>query len=139
MSQLIKHNGIVVSIEHTHVRVKIQQAAACATCAGKQLCHSSESKEKMIDVYTDDASRYTVGEQVAVQIRISQGLNAVAVAYGIPLLLLLATLTLVVTLTGNELTGTLASLAVLVAYYLIIYIRRDRITRKFSCTINHLN
>lgn len=139
MAHIIKHNGTVESIEHTHIRVKIRQAAACATCAGKQLCHSAESKEKVIDVYTTDAPSYTAGQQVEVQIRISQGLNAVFMAYGLPLILLLAILTLVITLTGDELAGTLAALSVLAVYYLIIYIRRDTITRKFSCTINHLN
>lgn len=139
MAQIIKHNGTVESIEGTHIRVRILQAAACAGCAGRSLCHSSESKEKHIDVYTSDAASYTVGQQVEVQIKISQGLHAVLLAYGIPLLLLLATLTGVIAITGDELAGTLAALGLLVGYYLIIYIKRDKITRKFSCTINHLN
>ena len=49
MSDIIEHQGTVESIVGSHIRVRIVQTSACATCAAHKFCNSSESKEKMID------------------------------------------------------------------------------------------
>ena len=49
MTNIIKHQGTVEHIEGTHVQVRIIQTSACSSCSAKSLCHSSESKEKLID------------------------------------------------------------------------------------------
>ena len=66
MSDIIQHQGTVESIDGSHIRVRIVQTSACATCVAHKYCNSSESKEKMIDVYTRDAATYQVGQSVNV-------------------------------------------------------------------------
>ena len=51
MKDIIEHQGVIASIEEGHVRVNIVQLAACSGCKARSLCTSSESKEKIIDVY----------------------------------------------------------------------------------------
>ena len=51
MKEIIEHQGVIESIEDAHVRVNIVQMAACSGCKARSLCTSSESKEKIIDVY----------------------------------------------------------------------------------------
>ena len=46
----IKHEGIIEKIGANHCTVRILQASACSSCSARQLCRSSESKEKLIDV-----------------------------------------------------------------------------------------
>lgn len=88
MKDLIKHNGIVHSISGEHVLVKIVQAAACSGCKAKELCSSSESKEKIIDVVDPLAQRYAVGEEVVVCSALTAGKLAVRLAFGIPLIII---------------------------------------------------
>ena len=89
MKDLIKHNGTIQSIEGNHLSVLIVQAAACSGCKAKDMCMSSESKEKTIDVYDPLASRFTVGEEVVVCSALTAGKVAVRLAFGIPLAIIL--------------------------------------------------
>ena len=58
MGQYITHQGRVESINEKHIKVRITQTSACASCEAKKLCNSSESKEKLIDIYADKANNY---------------------------------------------------------------------------------
>ena len=88
MADIIKHRGIVEKVEEAHVVVRIVQTSACAACSAKGLCNASESKEKQIDVYEVNAP-YRVGEEVVLIGTTSMGMRAVALAFGVPLLLLI--------------------------------------------------
>ena len=54
MADVIKHDGVVDSIEGNCIHVRIVQASACAACGAKSLCSAAESKEKIVDVYGDE-------------------------------------------------------------------------------------
>lgn len=140
MSDIIQHSGTVESIDGNHVRVKIVQTSACATCAAHKFCNSSESKEKMIDVYTKDATAYGVGQSVQVLGTTSMGMRAVLWAFGVPFVVLVAVLYASFMLTGgNEPLSALWALGALVVYYLILYMCRDKMTKKFVFTIKSIN
>ena len=64
MSTIITHKGRVKQIDNTRIQVQIMQASACSACEAKSLCHSAESKEKMIEVHTADAADFKVGQEV---------------------------------------------------------------------------
>ena len=136
MSDIIRHTGTVKSIDDRHVRVKIVQTSACAACAAHKYCNSSESKEKIIDVYTKDAATYRVGQTVNVFGTTSMGMRAVLWAFGVPFVVLVAVLYGAILLTGgNEPLSALAAIASLSVYYLILYICRGAMTKKFVFTI----
>ena len=136
MSDIIQHLGTVESIEGSHVRVKIVQTSACATCAAHKFCNSSESKEKMIDVHTKDAASYHVGQSVKVFGTTSMGMRAVLWAFGVPFVVLVMVLYACILLTdGNEPLSALIAMGALAFYYLILYMCRHRMSRKFVFTI----
>ena len=89
MSDSIQHQGTVESIDGMHVRVRIVQTSACATCAAHKLCNSSESKEKIVDIYTKESVNYIVGQTVNVYGTTSMGMRAVLWAFGVPFVVLL--------------------------------------------------
>ena len=62
MANIIKHKGTVENIDGSLYRVRIQQTSACASCSAKGYCSSSDSKEKIIEVY-DSSNSYKVGEE----------------------------------------------------------------------------
>ena len=87
----IKHEGIVENIGADHCTVRILQASACSSCSARQLCRSSESKEKVIEV-KGNYSTLNVGDTVTLVGSVRQGLRASLLAYVVPLILMLASL-----------------------------------------------
>ena len=137
MSDIIQHVGTVESIAGNHVRVRIVQTSACATCAAHKYCNSSESKEKMIDVYTNDAVHYQVGQTVKVLGTTSMGMRAVLWAFGVPFVVLVAVLYATWMVTGgDEPLSALSALASLALYYLILYFCRGKMAKRFVFTIS---
>ena len=135
----IKHLGIVENIQGSHLSVRIVQTSACAACSVKGHCSSADSKDKIIDIIDTAAASYQVGENVMVVGETSMGMQAVALAFIIPLVLLIFTLFLFMALIENELYAALLSLAVLVPYYYILWLNKTRLKQKFSFTIKPIN
>ena len=135
MSDIIKHRGRVESIDGSHIIVRIIQTSACSGCSIKSHCNASESKEKLIDVYEVGAS-YQIGEEVVLCGTTSMGMQAVLLAFGIPLLILLLALAISMHLTNDDaLISSLVGLLSIVPYYLVIYFCKDKLKKTFSFTI----
>ena len=139
MAQNISHNGIVEKINGKHILVRICQTSACSSCVAKKLCNSSESKEKTIDIYCENPSAYTIGEEVIIVGTIGMGMSAVLWAYVIPLLLLIIALSLSIFFIHSEPLSALIAVIVLFIYYLSLYFNRNRLSKKFSFNIKPLN
>lgn len=135
MTNNIKHLGIVENINGSHLKVKIVQTSACASCSAKAHCHVSESKEKTIDVYNRENIPCKIGEQVWIVGTTSMGMKAVLLAFIIPFLIILAALIAALHLTENEVVAALIALGTLIPYYLIIYMCRKRLSRSFVFTL----
>ena len=101
------------------------------------MCNSSESKEKLVDIVSSEAFSYRVGEEVLLTGSVEMGLTAVW-AYGAPLLLLMAVLLATLQVTTDEPLAALMALASLAVYYGVLYLNKNRLTRKFSFTIKHI-
>ncbi len=138
MAQMITHRGTVESVNGKHVSVRITQPAACSACSARRLCNSSENKEKRIDVTCADAASFSKGEEVMLTGNLSLGLQAVLLAYVVPLVLLVAVLFVSIDALGSEPGAALAAIATLAIYYGVLYFVRDKLSRKFSFTIKHI-
>ena len=134
MKETIAHQGVIESVEGRHVKVNILQVAACSGCKARSLCASSESKEKIIDVYEDDAAlKYKIGEQVKVCGALSMGKQAVRLAFGIPVVLIVAwMLVAMVWLKLGELMSVGMLAVLLAAYFYILYLNKDRMAKRFA-------
>ena len=135
----IKHLGIVENIQGSHLSVRIVQTSACAACSVKGHCSSADSKDKIIDIIDTAAASYQVGENVMVVGETSMGMQAVALAFIIPFVLLIFSLFLFMALMENELYSALLSLAILIPYYFILWLNKTRLKQKFSFTIKPIN
>ena len=102
MADIIKHKGIVERIEEGgHIVVRIVQTSACSSCSAKGLCNASESKEKLIDVYDRQVS-CQIGEEVVVCGTTSMGMQAVLLAFGLPLVLMMIALFITMRITDGD-------------------------------------
>ena len=133
--ETIKHDGIVESIDAGKVTVRILQASACSSCSARQLCRSSESKEKLIEVRGDYPTLH-VGDSVTLQGSVRQGLRASLLAYIVPLILMVAALFYGTHLNG-EAAGALAALLVLAIYYGGLYLLRNKLGKQFEFSITN--
>jgi len=131
LSNEVRHDGIVQSIEGDTVKVSIISKAACISCQMNSSCSTSDLSEKIIEVNRYDVN-FTVGESVSVALTETSGLKALFIGYMLPFFILLATLIITMHFTQNEMISGLASLAILVPYYFTLFVLNDFLKRQFS-------
>ncbi len=132
MRNNISHSGVVDSIEEGCVHVRIVQTSACAACKVAGYCNASESKEKVVDVFTADARRYAKGQAVTVVASRDVAGRALLLGFGLPFVVMVAVLVIVLQVTGNELWAASAGILALAPYYGVLYVVRNRIRDKLS-------
>lgn len=135
MADTIKHQGIVESIKGSCLQVRIVQTSACASCSIKGHCTSADAKEKLIDATVSNPASFHVGDHVWVIGRLSMGTMAVLLAFVIPFLLLVVSLFVFMAFWNNELTASLCSLLLLVPYYFVMWLNKERLGKKFFFTV----
>lgn len=135
MSNKISHPGVVDGIEGDCVKVRIVQTSACAACKVAAHCNASESKEKLVDVFGCDTAKYATGQEVVVSASREVANRAILLGFGLPLLLLIGVLLMVLRWTGDEGMAALASLGVLVPYYIVLWLLRDSIRQRVAFRI----
>jgi sigma-E factor negative regulatory protein RseC len=132
--EYVEHQGIVEEILPGQVKVRILSVSACAACHAKDACNASDMEDKVIDVYGYD-DKLSIGERVLLLGKKNQAPLAVMLAYVLPVVLIFLTLIVVVKLTGNEPLAAALSLGVLVPYFLVIHLLKDKLTKTFTFTI----
>ena len=140
MDDKIKHNGIVENIGQGIVRVRILQTSACAHCKVASHCNAAEAKEKILDVRCEkDSNRYEVGQKVTIATSSSAVGRAMTVGFVLPFIVMVASLLLVLTFTGNEQLAALMAVLALIPYYLIVYLLRRQLSKGVVFTIEDSN
>ena len=135
MSNRIRHEGIIDSIEEGCVHVRILQTSACAACKVAGYCNAAEAKEKIVDVFQTDAAALKVGDAVTVSTSGHIAAQALLWAFGFPFVLMVAVLVIVLWQTGNEGVAALSGLLTLIPYYGLLFLLRHRMRRKMSFVI----
>ena len=137
MENKIKHVGVVESVNGGRIQVRIIQSSACASCKAAKQCHTSESKEKVVDIYSDD-TEYVIGQRVMVMASYKVGLVAFCLAMLVPLVLMTSILFLLTACGYDEITAAVVSLLSLIPYYIILFIFRNQINKRVTFTIEKL-
>lgn len=135
MSNTIRHEGIIDSIEEGCVHVRILQTSACAACKVKGYCNAAEAKEKLVDVYCDDVAAYRTGQEVTVATSSDVAARALLWAFGLPFVVMVGVLTLVLWRTGDEGLAAVSGLLSLVPYYGLLFLLRHRMRRQLAFVI----
>ncbi len=133
-SVCIEQEGIVEEIADHRIRVKLRRDSACGQCSAHALCDLSDISERIIES-ADDSLNLKTGDVVGVAITRSMGNRAVLLGYLVPFILLLSVLITLTSLGFNELLSGLVSIFILIPYYLLIYLLRDRLKNSFHFTV----
>ncbi|MGX8697449.1 MAG: SoxR reducing system RseC family protein [Prevotella sp.] len=138
MENLIRHDGIIESVDGRHVQVRIVQTSACAGCKVAAHCHTAEAKEKIIDV-VDAEGQWQAGQTVVVTASSTMAGKALLIGFGLPLLLMLAVLAVLKAAGCSEGMTALLMLGVLIPYYLSVWMLRNRIAQDISFRLEETN
>jgi sigma-E factor negative regulatory protein RseC len=93
----------------------------------------SGKEEKIIEV----RGRYNVkpGDSVTILMKQSMGYAALLLGYVIPIIVVVACLSILVSFKVPELSSGLISVAILIPYYVILFFFRKTINEKFTFTL----
>ena len=133
--ETISHEGVVTKITDDELEIKILAQSACAACHAKSACGMGEQAEKILTMPRPKGKDFAIGQKVNVRMAIGQGNKAAVLAYLIPILLLLAVLFACLGLGVNEGLSALISIVALVPYYIVLYLKRDKLRKQFDYTI----
>ena len=139
MSSRIEHLGVIDAIEGNCIHVAISQSSACAECKVAGHCNASESKDKIIDIITDSAAEYSIGESVKISTTKGVGMMASIYAYVLPLVIMMTVLIVVKAITGSDGWAAMSALFSLIPYYACVYILRNKISSQVYFEIEKTN
>lgn len=131
----ITHPGIIKNLSAFKAEVSIITNSACASCEAKSSCSISETKEKIIEVSLSSGETYKSGQHVMVEMKQSIGTWAVLLGYFFPFLFVLLGLIVFTSIGTDEGLAALFSLGLLVPYYLVLYLTRSHIKKRFIYTM----
>ena len=134
-AETISHEGIVTKITDDELEIKILAQSACAACHAKSACGMGEQAEKIITVPRPKDKDFTLNPKVTVKMSSGQGNKAAVLAYLIPIMLLLAVLFTCLGLGLGEGLSALLGILALVPYYVVLYLRRDKLKQKFEYNV----
>lgn len=132
---MIEHEGIVEQIEGNLISVRILQKSACSDCHAVGYCTSSDVREKSVKI-RNNTGLFSVNERVIIEGKTSTGYKAVLWAYIMPLIVLVVAIILSTTVFHlSEIKAASISFLSLAPYYVIIYLLRDKMAKKFIFSI----
>jgi len=132
MQNSITHSGVVVSVSGNCAVVRIEQLSACAGCRAASMCNASDKKEKFIDALLPEGVKAAPGDVVKIKSKRENKHAAIVLAYILPLCIMVAVLFLSVLAIGlSEAAGALVSVMFLAAYFVILWLLRDKLKRRF--------
>ena len=134
-AETISHEGVVTKITDDELEIKILAQSACAACHAKSACGMGEQAEKILTVPRPSGRDFTINQKVNVKMAIGQGNKAAVLAYLIPIVLLLAVLFVCLGLGLGEGLSALISIVAIIPYYIVLYLRRDKLKKQFDYII----
>ena len=135
MGNSVQHRGVVERIEGNVVIVAVETQSACAQCHAKGLC-TEKGEKRSIEVKTDYATDYAVGERVVVALLDNKmGFSSIIWGYMFPLIVLLVAIAIGSSFGIGEGPTALGSIAAVALYYVVLYTLRHKIEKRIQFTI----
>ena len=133
MEELIRHEGIVLSVKGDSAHVQIVQTSACSACKARNMCMSSESQAKEMDAVMTEPMQ--AGDRVEVEVREHLAWRAVLLAYILPFIVMMMVIAGLDYFTqwSEAIVGTL-SLCSIALYYLGLNAFRNKLQKQFTFT-----
>ncbi|MDT8308898.1 MAG: SoxR reducing system RseC family protein [Bacteroidales bacterium] len=133
--EIVEHPGIITDINRDKLVIKILQLSACASCHSKAMCGVAGMEEKIVETPRLSGIDHKIGDKVTLVMKRTSGNRAVFLGYYLPFLIVVITLIVMLSITQNEGLSGLVSIGILLPYYLVLFIIKDRITKKMEIRV----
>lgn len=131
--------GIVVGVSGSRVCVSVAQTEACGSCEAGSTCNAAGLRERRIEVEASDlADSLSAGDRVLVRASRGAGRSAVWIAFGLPLLLMAAGVSLNLFGVSEQLSMVVA-IVLLAAYYVGLRFLRGHVEKRVRLTIEKIS
>ena len=114
--------GVVLRIEGERMVVGVAQAEACSACAARAACGKSGGEVREVGA--------RVGDRVTLGITAWEGFRAMFIMYVVPFVIVLVSLIVLVGRGVGEGLSGVVSIGLVLPYYILLYVFRDRIEAK---------
>ncbi|NOX85199.1 MAG: SoxR reducing system RseC family protein [Chlorobi bacterium] len=134
--QVVTHTGWVKKVDDQgKVEISVIVKSSCASCEISGSCSLSDMKEKIIEVSKSESEEFKAGQPVTIIMKQSLGTWAVLLGYVFPLIVLVGGLFIFVGTGMDQGLSAILAIALLVPYYLTLYLVRDYIRKRFTYTV----
>lgn len=131
----VRQCGVVESVNGDIVRVHCVRLSACDTCSASSSCRTVHGKTMYVDVHDTEADTYNVGDRVVVETGTHNGRDAVLLGFVWPLVAFVAVLVIANVSGTSDSVAAFCAIGALGVYYLLLYVMRKRVGRRFSFRI----
>ncbi|MBN1199262.1 MAG: SoxR reducing system RseC family protein [Bacteroidales bacterium] len=137
MEEIISHPAIVNKITDQGIEVSILVQNSCDSCHAKSVCQLSDQNEKVMMI--ENSSAHCIpGERVEIEMKESHGLQAVLIAYVLPVVLIFLAMLPGIFLQIEEGWLAVSGIGAVVLYFLMVYLFRSRLKKRFSFRIKKI-
>ena len=134
--QVVTHSGWVKKVDDQgKVEISVIVKSSCASCEISGSCSLSDMKEKIIEVQQSQQDDFKSGQPVTIIMKQSLGTWAVLLGYIFPLIVLVAGLFIFIGSGIDEGLSAILAIALMIPYYLILYLSKDYIRKRFTYTV----
>ena len=133
----ITHQGVISKISPTKITVALKGNVNCEGCKAQSACGVSDSNDKEIEVINTTQS-FQLNETVDVLLKRELGLKAVFWAYVFPFILMFVVL-VVASFFFKEWISGLLSLFILIPYYFMLFVLKNKFQKAFQVSILKFN
>lgn len=128
----LEHVGIVTDTRNGRVKISLT-GSGCSACH-KSLCMLGESKAKEVEISFKEKWLKS-GDEVIVKINPASGYMAVILLYVVPFALMIVSLLVMMRLGYNEGITGLTSLLILVPYFSLLFLLKNKLSSQCSIDI----
>jgi len=134
----ICQQGTIKEIKDNTLFVEIERSAACSACHAKSACLTSQKKDEIIPIPTNEPEEFQVGEVVQVNLKKSMGAKAILIAYLCPFLVMILGLFVTYYFTKNELLSIGVAFGATALYFLFIKKMENRLKKHFTFFVSKI-
>lgn len=134
-SVCFEQRGIIESFKDNRITVRIERGSACGHCGAQGLCNIGGSTDRIVEIDNFGES-FSAGEEVRVSMSRSMGNKAILLGYFIPFVLLISTLLIVSAFGLSDWIAGMVSILILVPYFSMLHIFRERLRTTFTFSIH---
>lgn len=132
---VIKHLAEVVNTGSNEIWIRLCRESTCQSCPANTACGLKSGRGQIYRLPHANPNQFRPGQSIEIEISPKDGAWAIFWAYLLPLILMLSTLVLSTAISGNEITGGICSIIILVPYYIGLFLNQKYFQKKFNFKI----